>query len=92
MALSAPVQEAIRRMERRFITASFIQVLVFVLAYVSTLGLALMSREDVVGEWRHLQISDQAVVAALLLLVSWFLAGYSTVIGEKSCTLHGSDS
>lgn len=75
MAVAAPIQDALSKMERRFVTASFIPTALVVFGYAFAVATARSSTEDVLTAWKQMSIASQASVIAGLLLVSWFLAG-----------------
>lgn len=75
MSIVSPVQDAISRMERRFITASFIPVVMFLGSLGLCVVLASDARDEIVFELQHLDVSSQIGLAFAFLLLSWFLAG-----------------
>ena len=69
MSVIAPVQDAVGRMERRFFTASFIPVTIFVVALAGSVVTATGNTKEVVFRIDGLSASSKVAVGFIFLLV-----------------------
>ncbi len=75
MAVASVVPGALKRMERRFVTASFLPVSLCLAGYVIVWHLVDNRPADLVADWRRLETSGQLIASATFLGAAWFLAG-----------------
>ena len=75
MAIADPLQGALARVDRRFITASLIPVTLLVAAYIAVVVISGKDSAATIDAWRHLSASEQLLAWAAFALTSWFLAG-----------------
>lgn len=87
-AWTGALGETLRRSERRFLTASFLPIAVFLAALLGVAGLATGSMADFIARWRSMSLSEQLVIALALLGVNWFLASILAANWRKIVRLY----